>query len=745
MAVGLFDHLRSLPGNVSRESAVRGARSLWHGNLSIPILLLMLLGMMILPLPAILLDVFFTFNIVLSILVLLISVYAMRPLDFAVFPTILLVATLLRLALNVASTRVVLLEGHEGGDAAGKVIQAFGEVVIGGNYAVGLVVFIILIIINFVVVTKGAGRISEVSARFTLDAMPGKQMAIDADLNAGLIDQEEAKIRRAEVSSEADFYGAMDGASKFVRGDSVAGILILLINIIGGLAVGIMQHSLEFQDALQKYVLLTIGDGLVAQIPSLLLSTAAAIMVTRVNSSEEMSSQVVGQMFDSPKALGVASAVMFIMGIIPGMPHLAFLGLSAVCAGLAYYIHFKKNVAEVVEEPELRTIKPAMGGAGAGGGTGAPASTPVLEHQQQPAQQNKEPVEVSWDDVTPVDILGLEVGYRLIPLVERSPKGELLGRIRGVRKKLSQDVGFLIPAVHIRDNLDLLPNGYRITLMGVSLGEGEVFPDKYLAINPGQVFGSLQGVKTKDPAFGMEAVWVDESLRDQAQTLGYTVVDPSTVVATHLNQIVQLHLHELLGHEEVQKWLDLLAEKSPKLVEELVPGTISINTLLKVLQHLLREQVSIRDMRSIAEAIAAHGDKNQDIATLISHVRVALARQIVQNIVGADANIPVITIDPSLEQLLLQSVQQAQKVGADPTNFIEPKLAENLNQSLMNAAQKQEAAGKPIVLLVAGPLRLMLQRFIRFSLPDTSVLAYNEIPDNKNITIEATVGGDLAK
>ncbi len=748
MAVTLFDHLKSLPSSVTRESTARSARSMWKGNLSIPVLLLMLLGMMILPLPAFLLDVFFTFNIVLSILVLLISVYSMRPLDFAVFPTILLVATLLRLALNVASTRVVLLEGHEGGDSAGKVIQAFGEVVIGGNYAVGLVVFIILIIINFVVVTKGAGRISEVSARFTLDAMPGKQMAIDADLNAGLIDQEEAKTRRNEVSSEADFYGAMDGASKFVRGDSVAGILILLINIIGGLAVGVIQHSLEFQDALQKYVLLTIGDGLVAQIPSLLLSTAAAIMVTRVNSSEEMSSQVVGQMFESPQALGVASAIMFVMGIIPGMPHVAFIGLAAICGALAYYIHFRKNVAQVVvEEPPLRTIKSAGPGAlppasGAGGAAAPVPNSPALEHQNK---NNQEPTEVSWDDVAPVDVLGLEVGYRLIPLVERSPKGELLGRIRGVRKKLSQDVGFLIPPVHIRDNLDLLPNAYRITLMGVALGEGEVHPDKFLAINPGQVFGPLQGQKTKDPAFGMEAVWVDESQKDQAQTLGYTVVDASTVVATHLNQIVQQHLHELLGHEEVQKWLDLLAEKSPKLVEELVPGTVSINTLLKVLQNLLREQVSIRDMRSIAEAIAAYGDKNQDIATIISHVRGALSRQIVQNIVGGEANIPVITLDPSLEQLLLQSVQQAQKVGADATNFIEPRLAEKLNQALVSAAEKQEGAGKPVVLLVAGPLRFTLRRFVRFHIPDMHVLAYNEIPDNKQITIEATVGGDLMK
>jgi flagellar biosynthesis protein FlhA len=668
-------------------------------------------------------------------------VYTMRPLDFAVFPTILLVSTLLRLGLNIASTRVVLLEGHTGTDAAGKVIQSFGEVVIGGNYTVGIVIFIILVIINFVVVTKGAGRISEVSARFTLDAMPGKQMAIDADLNAGLIDQDEARNRRAEVTSEADFYGSMDGASKFVRGDAVAGIMIMIITIIGGLVVGMVQHKMGFTESAQVYVLLTIGDGLVAQIPSLLLSTSAAIIVTRSNSSEDMNTQVVGQMFGSPKALGIASLVLFIMGIIPGMPHVAFLSFSALCGFLAYYIHFRQNVAEVVEEakPALRTITPSAMGSGAGGSF---APQPALENK---SDRTQEPAEVSWDDVTPVDILGLEVGYRLIPLVDRNQRGELLGRIKGVRKKLSQDIGFLIPPVHIRDNLDLLPNAYRITLMGVALGEGEVFPDKFLAINPGQVFGSLQGTKTRDPAFGLEAVWIDEGQKDQAQTLGYTVVDASTVVATHLNQIVQQHTHELLGHEEVQKWLDLLGEKSPKLVEELVPNTITINTLLKVLQGLLREQVPIRDMRTIAEALAAHGDKNQDVGTLTGHARVALARQIVQNIVGADLNIPVVTLDPSLEQLLLQSVQQAQKIGADATSFIEPRLAEKLNGALIDVARRQEAAGKPVVLLVAGPLRMTLVRLTRFNLPDMHVLSYNEIPDNKQITIEATVGSDLTK
>ena len=733
MATSLFQHLRQVPQTMTRDKALSGARSLWHGNLSIPILLLMLLGMMTLPLPPFLLDAFFSFNIALSIVVLLVAVYTLRPVDFAIFPTILLVATLLRLALNVASTRVVLLEGHQGGAAAGKVIQAFGEVVIGGNFAVGLVVFIILVIINFVVVTKGAGRISEVSARFTLDAMPGKQMAIDADLNAGLIDQDEARVRRAEVSQEADFYGSMDGASKFVRGDSVAGILILIINIIGGLIVGMAQHQLEFSDALEKYVLLTIGDGLVAQIPSLLLSTAAAIMVTRVNSSEDMSNQVTGQMFASPKALGIAAFILAIMGSVPGMPHLPFLGLAAICGFLAYYIHFKSQQGEFIEEADdhLNTVSRSDGSM-------PNPNAPALEHHA-----TEEPVEVSWDDVTPVDILGLEVGYRLIPLVDKNQRGELLGRIKGVRKKLSQDVGFLIPPVHIRDNLDLLPNAYRITLMGVEVGAGEVFADKHMAINPGEVFGPLNGMATKDPAFGLDAIWIDDSQKDQAQTLGYTVVDSATVVATHLNQLVQKHTHELMGHEDVQKWLDLLADQSPKLVEELVPNTLSINQLLKVLQNLLREQVSIRDKRSIAEALAANTDKNADIQGLTSLARVALARQIVQNIVGNEPTLNVITLDASLEHLLLQSVQQAQKVGADPSNYIEPQLAERLNQSLINAAQKLEAAGAPQVLLVAAPVRAMLVKLTRFSLPDMHVLGYNEIPDNKEIAIQASVGGDL--
>jgi len=721
-----------------RQTAFNNVRSASSGNFGIPLALLTLLGMMMLPLPAFLLDVFFSFNIALSIVVLLVGVYALRPLDFAVFPTILLLATLLRLALNVASTRVVLLEGHNGGDAAGKVIQAFGEVVIGGNYAVGLVIFLILIIINFVVVTKGAGRISEVSARFTLDAMPGKQMAIDADLNAGIIDQEEAKQRRHDVSSEADFYGAMDGASKFVRGDAIAGILILIINIIGGLGIGMMQHDLEFSDAVEKYILLTIGDGLVAQIPSLLLSVSAAIMVTRVNSAEDMRAQIMRQMFDTPRALGISSGVLFLMGVIPGMPHVAFLGLSAACAGLAYVVHYR-NQQGMVEE--------VSAGASGGGQTHSTSNNnPMSNTATLPAGNNAsliegrtESAEISWDDVMPIDIIGLEVGYRLIPLVDKSQGGELLGRIKGVRKKLSQDVGFLIPSVHIRDNLDLLPNQYRITLMGVNLGEAEVFLGKDLAINPGQVFGSIEGQPTTDPAFGLEAVWVDSHHKDKAQTLGYTVVDVSTVIATHLNQIMQKHSDEMLGHEDVQQLLENLAKNSPKLVEELTPNTVSINILRKVLQNLLREKVSIRDFRSIAESITGFG-ASQNADMLTAACRQSLSRQIVQGIVGNTNELAVMTLDPSLEQLLLKSIEQAQNSGADVGAFIEPTMAERLQQSLMDTASKLEMEGKPLVLLVAAPVRLTLSKFTRLFIPDMHVMAFNEVPDNKQLVIEASIG-----
>ncbi len=694
-----------------------GLIGLGRGQLGVPLLLLVMLAMMMLPMPPFLLDVFFTFNIALSIVVLLVCIYALRPLDFSVFPTILLVATLLRLALNVASTRVVMLHGQDGHAAAGKVIQAFGEVVIGSNYVVGIVVFAILMIINFVVVTKGAGRISEVSARFTLDAMPGKQMAIDADLNAGLIDQPEAKRRRLEVAQEAEFYGSMDGASKFVRGDAIAGLLILFINLIGGMLVGILQHGMTFGDAGKVYALLTIGDGLVAQLPSLLLSTAAAIMVTRASGSEEMGKLVGRQMFASHKALAVSAGIMIVMGLVPGMPHFSFISLGLVAAGGAYLLWKKENQVKLAAVQEVKRQQELL-----------PSPTR--------AQESKE---LGWDDVTPIDMIGLEVGYRLIPLVDRNQGGQLLARIKGVRKKLSQELGFLMPTVHIRDNLDLAPSAYRLTLMGVTLAEAEIYPDRELAINPGQVFGSLNGITAKDPAFGLEAVWIEISQRAQAQSLGYTVVDASTVVATHLNQILYKHSHELIGHEEVQQLMTLLAKGSPKLAEELVPGVLSLSALLKVLQALLAEQVPVRDIRSIAEAIANNAARSQDTAALVAAVRVGLSRAIVQSIVGIEPELPVITLEPRLEQILLNSLQKAGQ-GQEEGVLLEPSMAEKLQRSLIEAAQRQEMQGQPVILLVAGPVRAMLSRFGRLAVPNMHVLAYQEIPDNKQVTIVATVG-----
>jgi len=706
---------------VDRSQLINSARSnlagLGRGHLGIPLLLLVMLAMMMLPVPPFLLDVFFTFNIALSIVVLLVCVYALRPLDFSVFPTILLVATLLRLALNVASTRVVMLHGQDGHAAAGKVIQAFGEVVIGGNYVVGIVVFAILMIINFVVVTKGAGRISEVSARFTLDAMPGKQMAIDADLNAGLIDQPQAKARRLEVAQEAEFYGSMDGASKFVRGDAIAGLLILFINLIGGMAVGILQHNMSFGDAGRVYALLTIGDGLVAQLPSLLLSTAAAIMVTRASGSEEMGKLINRQMFTSPKALFVAAGLMVVMGLVPGMPHFSFISLGMVAAGGAYLLWKKQNQIKEMALLEVKRQQDLL-----------PSPTRIQDSK-----------ELGWDDVTPIDIIGLEVGYRLIPLVDRNQGGQLLARIKGVRKKLSQELGFLMPTVHIRDNLDLAPSAYRLTLMGVTLAEAEIYPDRELAINPGQVYGSLNGINAKDPAFGLEAVWIEVSQRAQAQSLGYTVVDASTVVATHLNQILYKHCHELIGHEEVQQLMQLLAKSSPKLAEELVPGVLSLSALLKVLQALLSEQVPVRDIRTIAEAIANAAPRSQDTAALVAAVRISLCRAIVQSIVGIEPELPVITLEPRLEQILLNSLQKAGQ-GQEEGVLLEPSMAEKLQRSLIEAAQRQEMQGQPVILLVAGPVRAMLSRFGRLAVPNMHVLAYQEIPDNKQVTIVATVG-----
>jgi flagellar biosynthesis protein FlhA len=699
----------STPATVAQNL---GATLLDFGRqgLAVPLLLLVMLAMMVLPLPPLLLDLLFTFNISLSLVVILAVIYVKRPLEFAVFPTVLLAATLLRLALNVASTRVVLLHGHTGPAAAGEVIHAFGDFVVGGNFAVGVVVFIILVIINFMVVTKGAGRVSEVTARFTLDAMPGKQMAIDADLNAGIITQQEATQRRQEVREEADFYGSMDGASKFVRGDAIAGILIVFINVFGGLAIGTMQHGLDFSEAGRVYTLLTIGDGLVAQIPALLLSIAVAILVTRVSRASDMSQQVAKQMLAQPKALGVTAGILGLIGLIPGMPNLAFLGMAAVCGVGAWYLQ-QRAIAAAAAPP---APDPAAAAAA--------AVPPEMK-------------ELSWDDVEAVDPIGLEVGYRLIPLVDKAQGGELMGRIKGVRKKLSEELGFLVPAVHIRDNLDLGPNSYRITVQGVPVGEGEVFPDRDLAINPGTVAGSLPGVATKDPAFGLDAVWIDRARREQAQTQGYTVVDAGTVIATHLSQLLQAHGHELLGHEEVQQLLNRLQKAAPKLVDELVPKSLPMSVVVKVLQNLLLERVPIRNLRAIAEVLAENAPRTQDPQLLTAAVRVALGRSIVQQITGLRAELPVITLDPQLEQVLGDSMLG----GGDGPGF-EPGLADRMCQALAESARRQEMAGEPAVLLVSPKLRPWLARLMRHSVPNLNVLAYNEVPENRRLRVVAAVG-----
>ncbi|MES2106153.1 MAG: flagellar biosynthesis protein FlhA [Pseudomonadota bacterium] len=671
-----------------------------------PILIIMMLAMMVLPLPAFVLDIFFSFNIALSIIVLLTSLYTVKPLDFMVFPTVLLVSTMLRLSLNVASTRVVLTEGHTGPDAAGKVIEAFGHFLIGGNYTVGIVVFIILTIINFTVVTKGAGRIAEVGARFALDAMPGKQMAIDADLNAGLIAEQEARRRRTEVAQEAEFYGAMDGASKYVRGDAVAGIMVTVINIVGGLIVGIVQHDLDFAAALKNYTLLAIGDGLVAQIPSLIISTAAGIVVSRVASEQDIGGQLIGQLFAKPQVLYITAGIVGGMGIIPGMPHVAFLFLAGLLAGSGYLITKR---AKVVEKPEEAAKAP-------------PA--PEIE-------------EATWQDIMPVDTLGLEVGYRLIPLVDKGQGGELLRRIKGIRKKFAQEVGFLSPPVHIRDNLELKPSVYRITLKGVEVGTGEAITGQYLAINPGMVSGPLPGAETTDPAFGLPAIWIDAGMREQAQSMGYTVVDAGTVIATHLNHLITSHAAELLGRQEVQSLLDHVAKDSPKLVEDLVPKLIPVSTLQKVLQNLLVEGVHIRDMRSIIENLSEHAVHTQDAGELTAHVRIALGRAIVQQIFPSTNELTVMTLDNRLERLLMQALQ----TGGSDGSGIEPGLADTLATQTEAAAQNQEKLGLTPVLLVPGPLRALLSRFLRRTMPQLKVLSHAELPETKTIRVTSLVGG----
>lgn len=674
-------------------------------QLSAPVLILMILAMMVLPLPAFVLDVFFTFNIAISILVLLVAVNTQKTLDFSVFPTVLLVTTLLRLSLNVASTRVVMLQGHTGPDAAGKVIEAFGHFLVGGNFAVGIVVFMILVVINFVVITKGAGRVAEVSARFTLDAMPGKQMAIDADLNAGLIGEEEARRRRTEVARESEFYGSMDGASKFVRGDAIAGIVIMLLNVVGGLIVGVLQHNMELAQAAKNYTLLTIGDGLVAQIPGLIISIAAGMVVTRVSDDRDIGTQVLGQMFRNARVIALTAAIVGFLGMIPGMPNLVFLLLAATLGWFAWKM--KQAERKIVETP-VKVAPPPV----------------------------QEALEASWSDVAPLDVLGLEVGYRLIPLVDKSQDGELLRRIRGIRKKFAQEVGFLVSPVHIRDNLELKPNTYRILLKGVEVGTGEAYVGQFLAINPGRVAGTLNGAVTKDPAFGLPATWIDAGQRDQAQAYGYTVVDASTVVATHLNHLILTHAGELLGRQEAQQLLDHLAKDLPKLVEDLVPKVLPLGTLQKILQGLLEEGVHIRDMRTIIETVADHATRTQNADDLTTQVRIALGRAIAQQLFPGSSEMQVMSLDPTLERLLSQAVSG----GSENTSF-EPGLADTLLRETAAASERQESLGLPPVLLVPASLRILLSRFLRRTVPQLKVLSHNEVPENRIIKVTSIIGG----
>ncbi|CDH21873.1 putative export protein for flagellar biosynthesis [Xenorhabdus bovienii str. kraussei Quebec] len=687
--------LLRLPGNM------KGSQ--WQ-MLAGPVLILMILSMMVLPLPPFLLDLLFTFNIALSIMVLLVAMFTRRTLDFAAFPTILLFSTLLRLSLNVASTRIILMEGHTGSAAAGQVVEAFGHFLVGGNFAIGIVVFVILILINFMVITKGAGRIAEVGARFVLDGMPGKQMAIDADLNAGLIGEDEAKKRRAEVTQEADFYGSMDGASKFVRGDAIAGLMILLINIIGGLIVGVAQHNMNLGDAAEAYTLLTIGDGLVAQLPALIISTAAGVIVTRVATDEDVGQQMVTQLFNNPRVLMLSAGVLGLLGLVPGMPNLVFLLFTAALAGLGYFLLRKDKNPLAAQHEEMKAV----------------------EEQQQTA-------EASWSDVQLEDPLGMEVGYRLIPMVDFRQNGELLGRISGIRKKFAQEVGYLPPVVHICDNLELAPASYRILMKGVEIGRGEAHPGRWLAINPGGAVGELQGDLTQDPAFGLSAVWIDDSLREQAQVQGYTVVAASTVVATHLNHLLSQHSSELFSRQEAQQLFERVSQEMPKLTEDFIPDVVSLTTLHKVLQNLLAEQVPIRDMRTIIETLAEHAPTQADPYELTATIRIALGRAIAQQwFPGAD-EIKVIGLDAGLERLLLQALQSG--------GGLEPGLAESLERQAAEALERQEMLGAPPVLLVNHALRPLLSRFLRRVLPRLVVLSNLEIADNRQIRMTATIGG----
>jgi flagellar biosynthesis protein FlhA len=689
-----------------RLNALLGPRAASFKALVLPAFVVMMLAMMVLPLPSFVLDLLFTFNIELALVVMMVSAQMVKPLDFAALPTVLLVTTLLRLSLNVASTRVVLMEGHTGPGAAGQVIEAFGHFLIGGNFAVGLIVFAILVVINFVVVTKGAERIAEVGARFALDAMPGKQMAIDADLNAGLIDEKMARQRRAEVAEEADFFGSMDGASKFVRGDAMAGLLILFITVVGGFIIGLAMHGMSAGQAASSYVTLAVGDALVAQIPALLISVASAMVVSRVGKEQDIGTQIRGQVFDSPQALGVAAGVVGLLGLVPGMPHLVFLIVASGLALLAWQLTQKRKRA-------------------------ASAPERAIGADVQPAN-----AEATWDDLTPVDTLGLEVGYRLIALVDKARQGDLLTRIKGVRKKFAQDVGFLPPPVHIRDNLlELKPSSYRVTLRGAVVGEGEAMPGLLLAINPGGATQQLPGTKTTDPAFGLPAVWIEERHKEMAQMAGFTVVDCATVVATHLSHLMQVNAARLLGRVETQQLVDHVTKLAPKLIEDVVPKMVGIATLQRVLQLLLEEGVHIRDMRSIVECLAEHASTVTDPGELARRIRVHLAPAIVQQIYGPVKELDVIALDPELERLVTQALTSPHGAALDPG------VADTLSRSAADTARKQEDLGHPACLLVPDLIRAPMARLLKRAAPRLKVLGHSEIPETHSIRIGSIIGG----
>ncbi|KAA8729547.1 flagellar biosynthesis protein FlhA [Ewingella americana] len=691
-------------GNLAALLRLPGFKDTQWQVLAGPILILIILSMMVLPLPPFILDLLFTFNIALSIMVLLVAMFTQRTLDFAAFPTILLFSTLLRLSLNVASTRIILLEGHTGAAAAGRVVEAFGHFLVGGNFAIGIVVFIILVLINFMVITKGAGRIAEVGARFVLDGMPGKQMAIDADLNAGLIGEDEAKKRRSEVTQEADFYGSMDGASKFVRGDAIAGLMIMVINVVGGLLVGVLQHGMDLGHAAESYTLLTIGDGLVAQIPALVISTAAGVIVTRVGTNEDVGEQMVTQLFRNPRVMMLSAGVLGLLGLVPGMPNFVFLLFTGALLALAWWTRGQQQ-------------KPA-----------------ATKETVQVATESQQLVEASWSDVQLEDSLGMEVGYRLIPMVDHAQNGELLGRIRSIRKKFAQEMGYLPPVIHIRDNLELPPAGYRILMKGVEIGSGEAHPGRWMAINPGNAIGQLPGEVTQDPAFGLAAVWIEPALREQAQIQGFTVVEASTVVATHLNHLISMHAQELFGRQETQELMERVSKELPKLTEDFIPGVVTLTTLHKVLQNLLAERVSIRDMRTIIETLAEHAPNQTDANELTAVVRVALGRAITQQWFPGTGEVQVIGLDTALERLLLQALQGG--------GGLEPGLAERLLTQAQAALQQQEINGAPPVLLVNHALRALLSRFLRRSLPQIAVMSNLEMSDSRQIRMTATIGGE---